>query len=293
MRKIDINKVTRVASRKALKIKKQSPHIFFGLGVIGAAASTFLACRATLKLEEVVDDHNGRIEKVKFRRDQAELEENEYHRLLGGEYTRTTINLGRLYGPSVVLGGLSIAALTGSHVQLARRNTALAGALTALTKAYDDYRARVQEEIGVERERDLYRGAHDLEITGEDGRKRVVKNYTENGYSPYARIFEESNTQWNPNAELNYMFVKGVESHMNQRLRVRGHVLLNDVYDALGMERTTAGAVVGWVDNSRTGDGYIDFGLSDPRAHDFVNGHEENVWLDFNVDGVIYEVIGD
>jgi hypothetical protein len=90
------------------------------------------------------------------------------------------------------------------------------------------------------------------------------------------------------------MFLKTQQAYLNDILRIRGHVFLNEVYDALGLERTQAGALVGWISNNVDGDCYIDFGLFDgerPRVRDFVNGNERSILLDFNVDGVIYDLL--
>jgi hypothetical protein len=80
-------------------------------------------------------------------------------------------------------------------------------------------------------------------------------------------------------------------------LRARGHVFLNDVYDSLGIPRSKAGAVVGWVLNRNgEGDNFISFGVFDgttQEIRDFVNGYEGSILLDFNVDGVIYDKIED
>ena len=60
----------------------------------------------------------------------------------------------------------------------------------------------------------------------------------------------------------------------------------------LGIPRSQAGAVVGWVLGE--GDDYIDFGMFDGNnmaTRDFVNGYERSILLDFNVDGVIYDLI--
>jgi hypothetical protein len=58
----------------------------------------------------------------------------------------------------------------------------------------------------------------------------------------------------------------------------------------MGFERTSAGFVVGWVLDGN-GDGYIDFGLSEARSSRFMNAEERSVILDFNVDGVVYDLI--
>ena len=60
----------------------------------------------------------------------------------------------------------------------------------------------------------------------------------------------------------------------------------------LGFPHTSAGAVVGWVRGN--GDGYVDFGLMDFYSNAnrlFHEGFEPNIWLDFNVDGVIWDKI--
>ena len=88
------------------------------------------------------------------------------------------------------------------------------------------------------------------------------------------------------------MFLNGQQNFANDLLQARGHVFLNEVYDMLGIPRSQAGAVVGWV--KEFGDGYVDFGIFDGKtsqARSFVNGEERNILLDFNVAGVIYDLI--
>jgi hypothetical protein len=90
---------------------------------------------------------------------------------------------------------------------------------------------------------------------------------------------------------MNRLFVTCQQNYLNHVLQVRGHVFLNEAYDALGLERSTAGAVVGWVMGDN-GDNYIDFGIFEAQNARFVNGSERSILLDFNVDGVIYDKIG-
>ena len=83
------------------------------------------------------------------------------------------------------------------------------------------------------------------------------------------------------------------QTFFNDLLLSRGHLFLNEVYDQIGIDRTKAGQVVGWV-VSKDGDNFVDFGLFDGSTQEkrmFVNGHENSVLLDFNVDGVIYDKI--
>lgn len=276
--------------KQALAFKKNSPHIFFAAGVVGAVGSTFLACRATLKLEETLDEVKHDLENVKAMGHASkelgtDYAEQDYYRDLGYVYAKSTIRIGRLYGAAVLLGSASIAALTGSHVQLTRRNAALTATLAMVSKAFDEYRLRVQSEIGTEREYDIYHNLHEEEVEV-DGEKQVVKVQDPNGWSIYARFFDEANPNWQKNAEYNRIFLQANQNYFNDRLQAYGHVFLNEVYDRLELERSEAGQIVGWVLNG-DGDGYIDFGIFNPDDTRFVNLQERSILLDFNVDGPI------
>lgn len=291
--------VTRSIARQVLKTKMNSPHIFFVAGIAGAVGSTVLACRATLKLEPVVDTIREDLVEVKQMGRPSEsggdlkrYPDRQYYQDLTYVYAKSAKAVVRLYGPSIVLGAASVGALTGSHVQLTRRNTALTATLAVVSQAYEDYRHRVQEELGEDRERDLYRDIQEETEKVGGKNQRVRKIGDPNKFSPYAKIFDATNYNWKNDAELNKLFITCQQQHMNNRLQVYGWVLLNDVYEALGFEKTRAGSVVGWIlDPDGDGDNFIDFGMYMQEDGRFINGLETNVWLDFNVDGVIHHKI--
>jgi hypothetical protein len=280
------NSVLKVVARQALLAKKNSPHIMFVAGVAGVITSAVLASKATIKLAPVLEDAEQEINSVKT---ELKHRKGQYQKDLAYVYTKNTMEIVKLYAPAVVIGGLSIAALTGSHIQLTRRNTALTAAYAAVSKAYDEYRGRVREELGEQREMELYHSIS-LEKVMVESKTEEVMMADPNTWSPYARLFDETSIQWVKNAELNRLFVQSQQNYLNDRLRVLGHVFLNEAYDALGLERSRAGAVVGWVLDDK-GDNYIDFGLFNPSSARFTNGLERSIVLDFNVDGVIFDKI--
>lgn len=168
--------ITRSIARKILVTKKNSPHIFFVGGVVGAVGSAVLACRATLKLEAALDEIKHDVDMVKELVDSDENVRNiqkgqEGYKDVGYVYIKSAVVLGKLYGPSIVIGAASVAALTGSHVQLTRRNAALSATLALVSKAYDEYRIRVQEEIGKEKELDIHRDIK-KKVVEVDGKRR-------------------------------------------------------------------------------------------------------------------------
>lgn len=277
--------------RALLKTKKNSPHIFFAAGVAGVLTSTVLACRATLRLSEDLDEIKKDFEAVTDMSGYDKLAEHsepikytqaKYRRDVSYVYVKGAAKIGKRYAPALVVGGLSIASLSGAHIQLNRRNAALTATLATVSKAFEGYRVRIMEELGEDREREIYHDAVE-ETIQEDGKNKKVQ-VLKPGYSPYARIFEEDNIRWENDDYTNQMFLRATLAHWNHRLRSRGHVFLNEVYNDLGFDHTPEGSVVGWLYESEEGDSYISFG---PLESDWAG----NFLLDFNVDGTIFDRI--
>lgn len=284
--------VAKMASRKMLVLDKNSPQILFGAGVVGMVGSTVLACRATLKLEEVLDkaQHDMEIANTLEHREYTEKDRENDTRIIR---VRTAVEIGKLYAPAVVLGAVSIGCLAQSNSILNKRNAALGAAYAALEKGFEEYRARVREKYGEEEDRNLRYGAREVEVM-EDGKKKTVLRVGDDGPSIYARFFDPLCQDWSKEQEYNIIFLKCKQNYLNDLLRARGHVFLNEAYDELGLPRSSSGSVVGWILGENS-DNYIDFGIfrdpDDYSLRDFVNGREGSILLDFNVDGVIFDKI--
>lgn len=295
--------VSRTASRAVLKTKVHSPTILFGVGVVGMVATTVTACRATLKLEEVMNESEKKAETAKTL-DHPKYSEEDRRRDLIIIRTQTAVKLAKLYAVPLALGTLSVVCLTGSHKILLSRNASLTAAYAAVDQAFKQYRKRVVEEFGEDKDRELMFEGEERTIVeeGKNGpKKKQVKHVGPEGASMYAKFFREvsddglRNPNWSPVPEYNLMYIRQIQGRMNQLLRANGHVFLNEVYDELGLNRTKAGQVVGWVWNSDNGDDWIDFGVFTDRTlervHDYMVGRENELLLDFNVDGPIMDLI--
>lgn len=289
--------VTRAVAKQLLVARKHSPHILFGAGVAGVITSTVMACKATLKLSDKLDYFKGEIESCKSEYyNPTILSHKEYtqaqnRRDLAYIYARNLTEIVKLYGPAAIVGAASIAALTGSHVTMARRNAALAAAYTTLSEAVQAYRARVREEVGEQKELELYHNAT-LAVDKKTGEAVMRLTDPSKKLSPYSRWFESDNPNWYQTAEENRYFINMQQLFLNDTLMARGHVFLNEVYDALGLSHTQEGAIVGWMWPARKGcDGHIDCGIYASRQEWHV-GNEYSILLDFNVDpGVIWNKI--
>jgi hypothetical protein len=152
------NAVTVKVARQALVLQKHSPTLLFAGGVVGMVGTVVLASKATLKIDEVLDRHDTKTEQAKtaLKHDNIDYNDTDYHKDMAVLYTQTAVELMKLYGPAIILGSLSIAALTGSHHILTSRNTGLTAAYAVLDKGYSEYRKRVQNALGNEAEAKLF-----------------------------------------------------------------------------------------------------------------------------------------
>lgn len=288
----------RILGRGSLYAQKYSPEILTVLGALGVVGTTVLAARATLKLEETVEDAQERIFDVQFKQSLTDPDGELIHsnHEIRTELTRVYIRNGmafvRLYGPTVTLGVLSLTCLIGANGILRRRNMAMVAAYKTLESAYSSYRERVIEEYGAEKDQEFRYDIRKKEIedpvTGKT--KKVTGPLDPSKYSIYSRVFDRNNHNWTPNRENNLSFLTLQQNYANHVLQARGHVFLNDVYDSLGMERSSEAAIIGWVANG-DGDNYIDFGIYTPANEELLQSHDREVLLDFNVDGIIWDKI--
>lgn len=298
--------MARKMHKLGFKVKQRSPEILVIGGAIGVVASAVMACKATLKVNEVLDEAKTQIDTVHEVANDPNMSEKyteeDKKKDLSIVYVQTGVKLVKLYGPSVVLGAASLACILTSHKILRKRNMALAAAYATVDRSFKEYRGRVVERFGEELDRELKYNikAKQVEetVVNEDGTETVVTK-TVNAvdptqYSEYARFFDDGCIGWEKNPEYNLMFVRQVQNWANERLKSRGYLFLNEVYEMFGFPMTEAGQVVGWVYDKEIGDGFVDFGVYDlynEKARDFVNGRERVILLDFNVDGNVAKLL--
>lgn len=293
------NKAVTTAGRSLLKVQKYSPEILTSVGIAGTVASGVMLVKATLNADEVVDKAQERIRLVKEHhemkpKDVQEKDQDDFKRNLAAMYLRAGLDFTKLYGPAVSLGVASIGCIIAAHGIMRKRNAALVAAYKVVETGFSEYRKRIMEELGEEQERDIFHNLKETSVADEeDGEEKiVVENPGLDEYSTYARFFDETSNNWVKNPDYNKVFLRAQQNYFNDLLIARGHVFLNEVYDALDLPRSQAGALVGWVHGGK-GDNYIDFGMytNNNSSRTFINGLESAVLLDFNVDGVIYDLI--
>ncbi len=300
---MNIGTIGRALSRSMLKVRKQSPHLLMGIGIAAGIGCVVMACKQTLRAHEVIEHHEDMISAI----DEAVLREKEgtssveytdtdRKKDLVIAYTQTGIGFLKLYWLPLLLGVVSVGALIGSHGIMVKRNIALVAAYKGLEEAFKKYRSKVVGEYGEDKDFEFVSGHKKGEKT-EEGNDTLIKLATEEveGAGLYMAVFDSRCREWEETPMYNITRLHLIEQHMQQRLQMQGHLFLNEVYDALGMDRTKEGAIVGWVLDRTPGeaDGYVDFNI-----HEYLEaGHDgklhgcEEFYLEFNVDGIIFDRI--
>ena len=302
-----INKATRLLSSTQYQVKKHSPEILMVAGIAGTIVGTVLACKATTKVSEIIEEKNKNVEDVHtcLEDNTKEYTEEDSKKDLTIIYAQTGVKLFKLYAPAIGVMALSFASIIAGHKVLKKRNIAIAAAYAAIDKGFKQYRKNVIEKFGEGVDQQMRFGLKSKEIKKKDKDGKTVKEteyYIDpegnplDNISEYARFFDAASENFAKDPEYNMMFLRRQQDYANEMLKSRGHLFLNEVYDLLDIPRSKAGQVVGWVydkNGNTKGDNYVDFGLyrNDQGTRRFVNGLEYNILLDFNVDGVIYDLI--
>ena len=299
----------RFAGKAEFTIKKNSPEILLGAGIVGFVGTVVLACRATCRADEVLEFHRRKIKDIEDAKEIADADpEGEmsydieiYRQDKAIRYLKTTGNLAKLYAPTVAVGALSLACILTSRNIMQKRYLGVVAAYNGLSAAFEEYRKRVRDEYGEGLDKHFRYGTtyEELPVYDENGKKTKEKEQvekTETGMvmqtDDSCRFFDSSNPNWDKNPAFSMMWLRGQQNILNDILHTRGHVFLNEVYDALGFPHTPQGAVLGWIDGE--GDNCIDFGLYDQNKENvrrFVNGVDNVIMLEFNHDGVIWDRI--
>lgn len=314
-------KASQMLSKTTFKLKKASPTIMIVGAAIGGVTAAVLACKATIKAQDILNEHNTAVKTIHTTKEQIEqgviqLDEGEsytekdFKNDITTTYVQTGLKLAKVYAPAVTLGAVSLGCMFGSHHIMSKRNASLTAAYIALDKAFAEYKSRVSNRFGSRVQEELEHNIKAVELesksTNEQGVEETIKEYKDIAMqhtSPYTCIFDETVDTWQPDNMMNRNYLFLMEQSANKRLRIQGHLFLNDVLASLGTHggvtlKTPEGQIVGWIydPNDPTRQSHVDFGVTnyvegDEALNSFINGGERSVMLRFNCDGPIIDKI--
>lgn len=249
--------ITRAANKVWLSLKKHSPEILLGFGIAGGITGAVMACRATTKLDEVLKDAKFEIRNIKHEmevREHADVySEEDAKKDLALVYSKAALDVAKLYAPSLAVGGFSITCILSSHNIMSKRNVALSAAYDLASASFKDYRNRVVDRFGEQVDKELRYNTVNKKVeettTDENGKTKKVKSVAEisepDGYRAF--FFDELSPSYTKDRDYNLMWLKSQQAFMNDKLRAKGYVFLNEVKEMLGYPPSKDGQMAGWI----------------------------------------------
>lgn len=288
----------RATAKLIFKTKVHMPEILLVGGCASIVGGTVCACKATLKTQQRLVGVRKKAEELRKKTDDTKAAEKSVGKL----YFEEGMKVAKDFAPAILLSGIGLGAICSDHYILQQRNAGLAAAYALLDKGYKEYRARVADTFGADTERDIRYGVkteHSEEtVTDENGNEKkqetTVKKPTVDEKSSTSRYFCTGCTGFERSGHFNLMYLKGQVELCNMKLRAQGYLLLNEVYEMLGMKPTKAGAVIGWLydEKNRNLQNVVSFGLETLSRETIAriqNSVDMPIPLFFNVDGYILD----
>lgn len=229
--------VTKFFKTTQLFVTKHSPEILTGLGIAGMIGSTILAVKATPKALELCEE--------------VKRKKEEPTKL---DYVKATW---KCYIPTVVTGATSAACLIGASSVNARRNAALATAYKLSETAFSEYKEKVIETIGENKEKTV--------------KDKIAKDKIEKDpVSTKEIIVTEKGTTLCYDGLFGRYFKSDIDTIRRAVNAINRHIVsydyasLNDFYRELGLGPVKIGEDLGW----KLDDGQVEIDFSSQLAED-------------------------
>lgn len=310
--------VTAKLGMAAGKVKAASPEILLVGGIISMGAAVVTGILAARKHDSIIDEHNERLEIAKVTHivvsDEDDvnvheeeirvLTEKEVARKVRYEYCRTAAKMVKLYAPTALCMALSTWCFLKMHNIQGSRLTRAYTAYMGLKEASERYENRNIELNGEESHRLCKYGWHEEEIedpeTGEikkikvaneaedlinEAKSKIKESDVDPTHLPWRElpifVFSKSTSScYYGNKSMDLSTLNAAQSNLNALLPTREFISVNDVLDALGMQRIPEGQWLGWVDGCG---GPIVLGHEDPINNRWLAGYQTNeIVLDLN-----------
>lgn len=303
--KFELTSISRTFYAIGAKVKKAAPTIAVITGTACGIGATVMAVKETLTVGEImteyketvktIDDVEERInngEEIYFnnkKTNKTELETVEYlNRDRKVLKVQTAVKLAKHYKFTIALSALSVALILSGYGEMKKRFIGAVAAYEGLYRTYLETKKEAEKNSKKTEMPDI-----NDKINEDEDTKPEVKGRVDD--SDFCRIFDKSSSMYRENREINLGYLKSVEKYCTNLLHIRGHLFLNEVYDALGMSHTETGALCGWLYNSSDGDDFVSFNINEAidevKYADDIYPDDPEVFMYFNCVGPIYNRI--
>lgn len=205
------------------QVSKHGPEIAVGVGIAGMITTTVLAVRATPKALKLLDEA-----KREKSGESIELKPVEVVKIAWKPYI-----------PAMISGVFSIGCIVGASTVHMKRNTALATAYQLAANTLSDYKEKVIETIGEEKEKEIQKKVTEKRV---ESIKTTEPSFVRKGKPlciepisgrPFEMEIEDIKAAIN---KLNYRLTGGMEECIS----------LSEWYDEIGLKHTSTSDYMGW-----------------------------------------------
>lgn len=263
---------------------EHAPAILVGAGIVGFGVCVFLACKATTKVDDILDESKDAAEEIDLN---SHMNEEETEKALKKNTLKTRMRIVRNYLPAAIVGVMSITAILVGFKVLNGRYLVATAAYASLEKMYDTYRGRIRDKYGEVADKygrtGILEEEHtvDTVIMNEDGtethqqeiiKKDILVN-AENADNPFFFLIGPGDylyDKFGGDMKMIETQVKIFENEAQREYSNGKYVNVNKdcVTPIFGVESknlTDVGQITGWCKDDKEsediGDGYVDFGF--------------------------------
>lgn len=204
---------------------KNSPAILTGLGVAGMVTTVVLAVKATPRVNEILEKKEAegasKVEKLKA--------------------------VAPVVGPALAMGVATTACIVGSNVQSSKKIAALSAAYSIAEAGTREWVEKTKEVVGDKTMEKIHDAICEEKVkdnpppigseTSGNGTEVVITGHGDVlCYDAFTSKYFRSNPE----------YIRKVINDMNQKMFVENYITLNEMFDALGLDRCKMGENFGW-----------------------------------------------
>jgi hypothetical protein len=217
--------VSQLISQAGKFLSDKSPVIFTAIGVTGALTTAYLAGKASFKAAKFIEEEQKRLD---LEQTSHQLETKEKVELVW-----------KLYVPAVGSGALTVISIIAASQIGTRRAAAMTTAYKLSQKAWDEYKEKVVEKLGVNKEQKIHDQVAQDQVTKNPVGNQQIIITNEGGvlcFDAYTGRYFHSSMET----------LKRAQNQLNKQVLEDYYASLSDFYNLIGLPKTTFSDEVGW-----------------------------------------------
>lgn len=216
--------LSELVDRTVSLVKSNTPEILTALGIGGLVGTAVLTGKASMAAARTIDREQYRLDHDKV---PHELEPKEKIKLVW-----------KLYIPPAIAGAASIACIIGGAKSSGRRTAAAVAAYSLTEKAFTEYKEKVLEQIGENKEQKIRDAIAQDQVTNNPPSKEVI--IVGGGQVLCCELL--THRYFRSDMET----LRKAQNDINALINGQYYVTLSEFYDIIGLPYTSISSNIGW-----------------------------------------------